>query len=318
MSSGFKHGVLSVAILTASTALTTKADFVRDRAPVHLAVPPTNEDRAIPGGPSVMRVCADPNNLPFSNDRSEGFENRLAETIARDFGKSVVYYWWPQRRGFLRTTLLAGSCDLVIGVPTSLEGVRVTRPYYRSSYVFVSRRDRGLRVRSLDDVKLRTLRIGIPITGDDYDNPPPAQALALRHITDNVLGYPVYGDYSQPHPSSGVVDAVRRGEVDVAIAWGPIAGFAARQPGPSLVLTPLPDRDGSVTFAFDVAMAVRRDDTRLATQLDDVIQRRATEFEQILRAYGVPIFRPKAQATRTVNQVASGVSREAMAMEDDK
>jgi len=272
----------------------------------------------MPGGPSVMRVCADPNNLPFSNDRGEGFENRLAETIARDLGKSVVYYWWPQRRGFLRTTLLAGSCDLVIGVPPSLAGVRVTRPYYRSSYVFVSRRDRELRVRSLDDVKLRMLRIGIPITGDDYGNPPPALALAARHMTDNVFGYPVYGDYSQPHPSSGVVDAVRRGDVDVAIAWGPIAGFAARQPGPSLVLTPLPDREGSVTFAFDVAMAVRRDDQLLATELDDVIQRRAAEFEQILRAYGVPIFRPKAEATTILNPVASGLSRKAMTMGDYK
>jgi len=178
---------------------------------------------------------------------------------------------------------------VVVGVPSSLELARVTRPYYRSSYVFVSRQDRRLGLTSLDDPRLRTLRVAIPITGDDYDNPPPAQALAARHIIDNVQGYPVYGDYSKPHPSSGVVDAVRRGDVDVAIAWGPIAGFTARQPGDALDLMPLPDRDGSLPFTFEISMAVRRDDSVLARQLDEVIKRRAPDLEQILRAYGVPM-----------------------------
>ena len=178
---------------------------------------------------------------------------------------------------------------MVIGVPTSIDRVRVTQPYYRSSYVFVSRRDRHVVVGSFDDPRLRSLRIGIPITGDDYDNPPAARALATRHIMDNVHGYPVYGDYSKPHPSSGAVDAVRRGEVDVAIAWGPIAGFAARQPGPALDLTPVPDRDGSVPFTFAIAMAVRPDDSVLAARLDDIISNRRAELEQILQAYGVPL-----------------------------
>lgn len=297
MSSGSKHTFLSVAVLAASVAFITKTYFAQNSEAVHLAVPSVSSDATIPAGPSVMRVCADPNNLPFSNDRGEGFENRIAQTIARDLGKSVVYYWRPQRRGFLRTTLLAGECDVVMGVPTSIETARVTRPYYRSTYVFVSRRDRHLLVRSLDDVKLRTLRIGIPITGDDYENPPPAQALADRRIFDNVHGYPVYGNYSQPHPTSGVVDAVRGGEVDVAIAWGPIAGFAARQLGPELILTPLPDHDGSVQFAFDMSMAVRRGDAALASKLDDAIERHRAELDQTLRAYGVPLMRAGSVAS---------------------
>jgi ABC-type amino acid transport substrate-binding protein len=165
---------------------------------------------------------------------------------------------------------------------------RVTRPYYRSSYVFVSRHDRALSLRSLDDPRLRSLRIAIPITGEDYNNPPPARALAARHIIDNVHGYPVYGDYSKPHPSSGAVDAVRIDDVDVAIAWGPIAGYAARQTGVPLDLTPVPDRDGSMPFTFDIAMAVRRQDEALAARLDAAIEHSSAEIQRILDAFGVP------------------------------
>jgi len=289
MSSGFKHTVVSASILVASIGLTVYAARWHASAPSHLAITPLAAADMPLQDPHVLRVCADPNNLPFSNDRGEGFENQIAKTVATDLNRSLVYYWQPQRRGFLRNTLLAGACDVVVGVPSSLELARVTRPYYRSSYVFVSRQDRRLGLTSLDDPRLRTLRVAIPITGDDYDNPPPAQALAARHIIDNVQGYPVYGDYSKPHPSSGVVDAVRRGDVDVAIAWGPIAGFTARQPGDALDLMPLPDRDGSLPFTFEISMAVRRDDSVLARQLDEVIKRRAQDLEQILRAYGVPM-----------------------------
>ena len=232
--------------------MTVSAYYSRRPRVVHLSVAaPVVEAAGL--DPATLRVCADPNNLPFSNERGEGFENHIAQAIARDLHRSVSYYWHPQRRGFIRATLLAGMCDVVMGVPASLEMAQVTRPYYRSSYVFVSRRDRRLSLMSFDDPRLRALRIAIPITGDDYENPPPARALAVRRIFDNVHGYPVYGDYSKPHPSSGAVDAVRRGEVDVAIAWGPIAGFAAQQPGAPLHLSPVPARDGSLPFAFDIA-----------------------------------------------------------------
>lgn len=295
MSLGFKHTIVSTAILTASIAFTIDAYRSHSSEPVHLAVRPVAAADIPQEDPRFLRVCADPNNLPFSNSKEEGFENQIAATIAHELDKTVRYYWYPQRRGFLRNTLLAGACDVVIGVPAALEMARTTRPYYRSSYVFVSLRERRLSMTSLDDPRLRSLQIGIPITGDDYDNPPPARALAARHIIDNVHGYPVYGDYSKPHPSWGAVDAVRRADVDVAIAWGPIAGFAARQPGAPLVLTPLPEADGSVPFAFDIAMAVRRQDDSLGSQLDAAIEHRAAEIQRILDSYGIPRASRKAR-----------------------
>ena len=127
-----------------------------------------------------LRVCADPNNLPFSNRQGQGFENKIATLVAAELHRPLVYLWAPQRRGFIRGTLETGRCDVIIGVPAGYGRLQTTRPYYRSSYVFVARRDRALRIRSFDDVRLRALRIGIQVIGDDYANPPPAQALAAR------------------------------------------------------------------------------------------------------------------------------------------
>src|ERR1043166_7174348 len=150
------------------------------------------------GSPSPLRVCADPNNMPFSNRNGQGFENRIAALVAHDLKRPLAYFWSPQRRGFIRNTLNAGNCDVVVGIPAAFGPLLSTRAYYRSSYVFVSRRDRHLRIRSFDDRRLRSLTIGVQITGDDYDNPPAAQALASRHMVENVRGYTVYGDYSKP------------------------------------------------------------------------------------------------------------------------
>ena len=184
---------------------------------------------AAPRVAAPLRICADPNNLPFSNRDREGFENQIAELVARDLRRPLAYFWSPQRRGFIRNTLDAGRCDLVIGVPAQFKPLQSTRPYYRSSYAFVTRRDRHLRVRSFDDPRLKTLTIGIQITGDDYNNPPAAQALASRHIIQNVRGFTVYGDYSQPDPQRDLVDAVADRRVDVGVMWGPLAGFFARR-----------------------------------------------------------------------------------------
>src|SRR5215217_8214805 len=179
---------------------------------------------------NALRVCADPNNLPFSNAKGQGFENRIAELVAREMGRSVKYTWWAQRRGFVRNTLNAGDCDVIIGVPASFDLTAVTNPYYRSSYVFVTRRDRNIHVSSYDDPILRKLRIGVQLVGDDGANTPPVHALGQRGIRGNLKGYLVYGDYREPNPPARIVDAVVKGEVDVAIVWGPLAGFfAARQ-----------------------------------------------------------------------------------------
>lgn len=238
----------------------------------------------------VLRVCADPNNLPFSNRRLEGFENRIAELVARDLGASLSYTWWPQRRGFVRNTLDTGDCDVVMGVPASYELVLTTRPYYRSTYVFVSRRDRHLGVRSFDDPVLRRVRIGVQLVGDDYANSPPSHALAARGVVGNVHGYSVYGDYSQENPTAAIVDAVGRGEVDVAVVWGPLAGyFARRQPVPLDLVPVSPQIDlPFLPFVFDISMGVRRQDKDLKEELDRILERRKPGIDAILDAYGVP------------------------------
>jgi mxaJ protein len=238
----------------------------------------------------VLRVCADPNNLPFSNRRLEGFENEIATLVARDMGASVEYTWWAQRRGFLRNTLRAGACDVVLGLPSSVEAALTTRPYYRSSYVFVVRRDRGIGVRSFDDPALRTLRVGVPLAGDDGANPPPVHALAKRGLIDNVVGYSVYGDYARENPPARIIGAVAAGEIDVAVAWGPLAGyFAARQPVP-LDIAPVSPRVDLpfLPFVFDIAMGVRREDTALRDELDAILERRRPEIDALLDRYGVP------------------------------
>jgi mxaJ protein len=238
-----------------------------------------------------LRVCADPNNLPFSNDREQGVENRLARLIASDLGRKVRYFWWPQRRGFIRNTLQAKRCDVVMGIPSSFELARPTRAYYRSSYVFVSRRDRDLAVRSFDDPALKRLRIGLHVIGDDYANVPPAQALAKRGITRNITGYSIYGDYSKESPPAALIDAVARGEIDIAIAWGPLAGYFAKRASVPLKIVPVsPEVDPpSLPFAFDICLGVRKEDKALLDELDVVLERRKNEIGRLLRDYGVPL-----------------------------
>ncbi|MCU1348010.1 MAG: amino acid transporter substrate-binding protein, partial [Acidobacteria bacterium] len=235
-------------------------------------------------------VCSDPNNLPFSNRRGEGFENRIAELIARDLGTTVSYYWFAQRRGFVRNTLEANRCDVIIGVPASFELALPTQPYYRSTYVFVTRRDRRLDIGSLDDPRLRTLKIGVQIIGDDYASSPPAHALANRGIVKNVAGYMLYGDYARESPVRRVVDAVAAGDVDVSAVWGPTAGYFIRRSRVPLVARPVtPQIDlPFLPFVFDISMAVRRGDPALRDRLDAVIGRHRREIDAILREYGVP------------------------------
>jgi mxaJ protein len=242
----------------------------------------------------VLRVCADPNNLPFSNAREEGFENRLASMLATDMGVALEYVWWPQRRGFVRNTLQAGACDVVMGVPSGFEPVLTTRPYYRSSYVFVSRRDRGLTLGSLDDPQLRRLRIGVQMIGDDFANSPPAHALSLRGIVRNVVGYSVLGDYARPNPPAAIVEAVAREQIDAAIVWGPLAGyFAARSVVPLTLspVAPLPDQP-ALPFAFDISMGVRRGDEALRNRLDGFIRARQEEIEELLYTMGTATLSP--------------------------
>jgi mxaJ protein len=240
---------------------------------------------------AALRVCADPNNLPFSDSAGRGFENKIIEMIARDLGFTVDYTWWAQRRGYVSHTLKADICDIWPGVASGAELMTSTQPYYRSSYVFVTRADRGMHITSLDDTELRKLIIGVQMVGSDAMNTPPAHALARRGVVQNVRGYMLYGDYRQPHPPSAIIDAVVNGDVDVAIVWGPMAGYFAAQEVTPLTIEPVqPWRDGAeLPMAFDISMGVRRGDTALLQRLEGSLERNHAAVAAILAAYHVPV-----------------------------
>jgi mxaJ protein len=247
-----------------------------------------------------LRVCADPNNLPFSNDREEGYENQIAELVAREIGAELRYTWWAQRRGFIRNTLRAGVCDLVIGMPSALEHARSTRPYYRSTYVFVYPRDSGHDIRSFDDPRLHGLRVGVHVVGDDYASTPPVHALARRGIVDNVVGFSIFGDYREPDPPARILDALGAGEIDIAIVWGPLAGyFAPRQPAELEIVAVHPQIDlPFLPMVYDVSMGVRWEDTAFAHRLDSVLVSNQAEIRGILERFGVPRAEPTRAGAR--------------------
>lgn len=237
----------------------------------------------------VLRVTSDPNNLPFSNEKREGFENKIAELIAKELNAELQYSWRAQRRGFFRETLKEDRADLVLGVPAHFDLALTTAPYYRSSYVFVYRRDRNLHLQSLDDPALHKLKIGVQMIGNDETNTPPAHALAHRGIVDNVVGYTLYGDYRDPNPPARIVDAVVKGEIDVAVVWGPLAGYFAKHASAPLEVVPVsPAADPNLPFTFSIAMGVRKADKPLRDEIDAVVHRKHKEIDAILDEYGVP------------------------------
>jgi mxaJ protein len=250
---------------------------------------------AIAAEPDSLRVCADPNNLPFSNRAGEGFENKLAEMVAQNIGKVVVYTWWAQRRDFIRHTLKAGDCDLLMGVPAQYDLVETTRPYYRSTYAFVSQTGRHLQLHAIDDPQLRNLAIGVHLIGDDGNNTPPAHALGQQGLIDNVRGFMIYGDYREPDPPARLIEAVEHGEIDVAAAWGPLAGYAAKKSKIPLTVTPIvaDERFAPQQFQFSVAMGVRKGDHALRDQMNDFIAQHGAEITALLQTYGVPLVEPQ-------------------------
>ena len=243
---------------------------------------------AAPAAERQLRVCADPDNLPYSHRNGTGFENRIAELVARDLDAVLTYTWLPQRRGFVRKTLNAGTCDVIIGVPTDLELVRTTQPYYRSAYAFVFRRDAAAPFRTFDDTRLKTARIGVQLIGNDLAASPPGYALAERGLTENVVGYAPYGERPQ---AQLLVDAVANRELDVALVWGPQAAYYARLERVPLELSNAhaPRERGALPFEFDMSMGVRKSDAALQAELDRVIATRRGDITQVLREYGVPL-----------------------------
>jgi quinoprotein dehydrogenase-associated probable ABC transporter substrate-binding protein len=248
-------------------------------------------------GPT-LRVCADPNNLPFSNRDGGGLENRLAVLLAHHLREGLSYTWWAERRGFLRETLGAGRCDVVLGIPLGAPDLLTTRPYYFSSYALVARRGRFPNLRSLDDPALAGLRIGLHVIGDDYNSLPPALALARRGLVHNIVGFSIYGDYAKPNPPADLIAAVASGKVDLAIAWGPLAGYSAARSSIPLDVRPLTEADAApgAQFVYGITVGVRPDREGLRDSVQVILDRNAAEVGRLLAAFHVPVVRPGHQA----------------------
>ncbi len=251
------------------------------------------------GRANQFRVCADPNNLPYSNEQLEGFENKLAELIAKELGARPTYTWWPDRRGFIRNTLRANLCDVVMGVPNGYDQVRWTRPYYRSTYVFVYARSGEFRVRSWDDPVLRKARIGVVAAT------PPADAMIRKGLIQNVVSYRLTIDLTTEYPGE-IVDHVAAGKIDVAAIWGPVAGYFAKKHSVPLEVVPVSEIPGlGVPFSYEISMGVRRGDRERQAQLDEILVRKEPEIRRILEDYGVPLV--EGPLARKPDEVKRGV-----------
>jgi mxaJ protein len=240
--------------------------------------------------PGVLRVCADPDNMPLSNQKGEGFEQKIAELVAKDWNAKVEYAWWPVRRGYFSRALNGRYCDVAIEAPAGLDMAGVTKPYFRSGYVFVTRKDSGLDLKSLADPRLKKLKIGINLLNSDAENTPPAMALSQYGVVGNLVGFTTfYGDSARPED---IVNAVAKKDIDVAIVWGPLGGYFARSSSAPLAVQPLPERDSLSDFPFqyNIGMAVRRRDRALRDSLQATLERRRPEIQAILKQFGVPVF----------------------------
>jgi mxaJ protein len=257
----------------------------------------------------ALRVCGDPNNMPFSNQKLEGIENEIAAVLAKDLGWKVEYVWWSHQRGLVRRVLNTERCDVLLGIPKGYDLVRWTKPYYRTGYVMAYRKDRIEELRSLDDPRLKTLKVGVQA------NTPPHVALGERGIVGaNVVAYQLMFDsnaHPEDYPGKEVEDLIA-GRIDVALVWGPIAGYFQKKKGEaSLVIVPLDDqRNPSTRFAFDISMGVRKADAELKTRLEEALDRRRNEITAILESFGVPLLPLTAAADGTGTQEGSGPDKE--------
>jgi quinoprotein dehydrogenase-associated probable ABC transporter substrate-binding protein len=258
-------------------------------APAQQGPTPVGEDR-------VLRVCEDPNNMPFSNRAGEGFENKIAELLARELGWTLEYAWFPQRMGFIRNTLRGREpdsnrfkCDLVMGVPHGFELASTTQPYYRSTYALVYAKGKGLDgvtapegLLSLDPAKLKSLKLGV------VSQTPPADWLLKHRLFDQVVSYQRQSGDPERYPGEIVEKDLVAGTIDVAFVWGPIAGyFAQRVKSPVLVVVPFKP-DPEIQFDFRIAMGVRFGEREWKERIERLIEANRPRIQAILAAYGVP------------------------------
>ena len=232
---------------------------------------------------AYLTVCGDPNNLPFSNDKLEGFENRIAQLIADEVGRPLHYRWWPQTVGFVRNTLQVRLCDLIMGITSVNEMVQNTNPYYRSVYVLVYRSDAPQQIHSLKDPALKQLRLGV-VAGT-----PPATLLARYGLIGQTRSYQRTVDTRHYSPAAEAVEDVAKGNLDLAVLWGPIAGYAAAHQSVPLTVVPLPANVDSVPLAFSVSMGIRHREKRWKHDLNAILAKLKPQIETILLEYHVPL-----------------------------
>jgi len=239
-----------------------------------------------------LRVCADPQNLPYSSADERGFENRIAELVAHDLGRTLRYHWQPQWRGYTRKTLLAGLCDVIPGIPAAAPDVLATDAYYRSAYAFVYAAARLPGLTSFDDPRLRRSRIGVQVVGIDAIATPAGQALARRGIVANVVGFPVMGE----RPSAArMIDALADGSLDVAIVWSPQPGYFIAQRGLAYAVVPIAAAPGDPSLEFAIAMGVRPGDIALQQALNGALARLRPRIDAVLRDYAVTRVQPESE-----------------------
>lgn len=234
--------------------------------------------------PHVFRACADPHDLPFSNEAREGFENKIADLLAHKLGKSVEYTFYPDATGFIRNTLNAHRCDVVLGIAQGDDFVQPTNPYYRTSYVAAYRQDGPFKgLDSLSDPRLKTAKIGI-IAGT-----PPATYLAENGLLGRIKSYALVVDTRYDSPTHEMMNDLDRGDIDVALLWGPIAGFYATKATTPTAVVPLTKEQGGPQMIFRIVMGVRHSDQKWKRDLNKVIAESQGEIQGILRSFGVPL-----------------------------
>ena len=235
--------------------------------------------------PSVFRVCAPKDNMPFSDEKQEGFENKIAALIAKDLGEKLQYQFWYDRQGFYRNTLNAHRCDVVMGTATATDMTLNSKPYYRSGYVFVYKKSSGYNIKDYDSPDLRKAKIGV--VGES----PPSRPLSDKGLLGNSRPYRLQRDLNLP--PSFIIDDLVKGDIDVAIVWGPIGGYFAKKAASDLVVVPAPEYGQLNPHGkeyWNISIGVRKKDKARIAMINGALERRKDDINKILDEYGIPHF----------------------------